>query len=107
MNFIINDPGGNLGDHVMVGKILAASKATLAVKYCASACLFMLSMVPHNQVCVYSDAWIGMHSAARKSVYVGESTTTMIWQRGIKWALAKGYRTCSFAGRSAILSEVA
>ena len=90
--FIINDPGGYIGMHIMQGKIYAAMKANLIIVYCASACLNMLAQVPVDNVCFEPSAWIGYHSAKFDGVHP-ESPATMRWERGSDW-IAKGWRKC-------------
>jgi hypothetical protein len=93
----INDHGGLIGTHVALGKAYAAAGVHVAVKYCASACLFLLMQMPHSLVCFYPDAWIGYHTSAAypnaKGICCEESTTTMRWERGADW-IARGYAKC-------------
>ena len=60
----IIDYGGLLGEHVAQGKAYAAAGVMIAVKYCASACIFMLAMVPPDHKCFYPDAWISHRASA-------------------------------------------
>ena len=88
MEVIINDPGGNVIDHVMLGLNYYCTGVNLIVEYCASACLDILKIVPKDHICFRPDAWIGYHS------HPGiEDTTTMIWERGRDW-IARGYKQC-------------
>ena len=92
MNVVtIIDYGGPLGAAIAKGKAYAVAGAHLAVKLCASACLFTLMQVPRDHVCFYPDAWIGYHSPA----WTGRSepASQMIWERGRDW-IAKGYQPC-------------
>ena len=91
----IIDYGGTLGAHVAQGKAYAAAGTYLAIKYCASACIFMLAMVPKDHVCFYPDAWIGFHTEQQLPQWLGgtENPNTMRWERGKKW-IAKGYKSC-------------
>ena len=91
----IIDYGGLLGEHVAQGKAYAAAGVMVAVKYCASACIFMLAMVPSDHKCFYPDAWIGFHTEHQLPQWQGgtESPTTMRWERGRDW-IAKGFKPC-------------
>ena len=93
----INDPGGIIRDHVLLGQHYAQIGAYLVVKYCASACLMLLAQVPKDHVCFYPGAWIGTHTPAQRQNAQGycceESPTTMHWERGKDW-IANGYAKC-------------
>ena len=92
----IIDYGGTIGAAIAQGKAYALAGTHLAVKYCASACVTMLSLVPQANVCFYPDAWIGYHTEAMYSV-AGicciENPNTMVWQRGKDW-IKRGYKPC-------------
>lgn len=89
---VINDPGGVISDHLVQGIHYAWAGTNLIVKYCASACLDMLDMVPKDHICFKPSAWIGYHSINQRPDGT-EDTTTMIWERGKDW-IARGYKSC-------------
>lgn len=91
MNVIINDAGGLLSEHIVLGQHYAAIGANLIVVYCTSACLILLAQVPQNKICFRPGAWVGYHSSAWQGG--SESTTTMKWERGRDW-IARGYAKC-------------
>ena len=95
MNITINDPGGIIRDHVLLGQHYAKIGAYLVVKYCASACLFLISQVPQDHVCFTPSAWIGYHTEHQLPQSQGgtENPNTMRWERGRDW-IAKGYKQC-------------
>ena len=91
----IIDYGGLLSEHIEQGKAYAAAGVIVVVKYCASACIFMLAMVPADHKCFYPDAWIGFHTEHQLAQWRGgtEQSNTMRWERGRQW-IAKGYKSC-------------
>ena len=89
---IINCPGGNIVQHVLTGLHYLQTGASVAVIYCASACLNLIGQIPPERVCFYPQAWIGYHTAARLPDGT-EPTWTMRWERGRDW-IARGYPEC-------------
>ena len=89
---LLNDPGGLVGFHILLGKHLAAAGTKVVVVFCVSACLNLLAQLPKENVCFRPDAWIGFHSAAQRADGT-EDTTTMRWERGRDW-IAKGWKSC-------------
>lgn len=92
MNVIINDPGGDVSHHIVMGAFYAWSDSFLKVVYCASACLNLIAQVPKDHVCFTPSAWIGYHTAEQR-LDGTESVSTMRWERGRDW-IKKGYRQC-------------
>lgn len=92
MNQIINDAGGSIHAHYLLGLHYAEVGAHLIVVYCASACLYLLAAVPRDHVCFRPSAWVGYHTAAQRPDGT-ESPTTMRWERGTDW-IARGYKRC-------------
>jgi hypothetical protein len=88
----INDPGGDVLQHIAIGQSYAQSGAFLEVIYCVSACLLMIAQVPEDHVCIMRNAWIGYHSEHRRPDGT-ESPRTMAWERGRDW-IVRGWREC-------------
>ena len=61
---IADDPGGQIGDYLDKYSELRASGQTVMIDgLCASACTILLSAIPHNKICVTSNATLGFHAA--------------------------------------------
>ena len=93
MNILINDPGGSVLSHYWYGKTLAMIGSYVKVKFCASACFWVLAVIPLSHICVYRDAWFGYHTGAQRKDG-SEDTTTMYWQRGRDLIAQGKYTQC-------------
>jgi hypothetical protein len=90
---LIIDYGGNVYQHMAMGQHYKEIGAYLAIKYCASACFWMLALVPIDHVCVYPDAWFGYHTGAQRGDGI-EFTQTMMWRRGWELIDSGKYKPC-------------
>lgn len=71
---ITKDGGGGMDEYYHRYETIRASGDTVRVEgLCASACTFMLGIVPDNRVCVTSKAVFGFHSASWFSPTTGQS----------------------------------
>ncbi|WP_245315502.1 hypothetical protein [Bradyrhizobium neotropicale] len=61
---IADDPGGQIGEYLSKYSELRASGQTVMIDgLCASACTILLSTIPHDKICVTSNATLGFHAA--------------------------------------------
>jgi len=59
-----DDPGGQIGTYVdKYSKLRASGQTVMIDGLCASACTILLSAIPHNKICVTSNATLGFHAA--------------------------------------------
>ena len=99
MTVTLLDPGGYVMSHYWYGKTLAMIGAKVKVVFCASACiLWLIPVIPKENVCFTRTAWIGYHTAAQHNNPDGtcctESTTTMRWERGSDMIARGKYTQC-------------
>lgn len=61
---IADDRGGQIGQYLAKYSELRASGQTVMIDgLCASACTILLSTIPHDRICVTSNAALGFHAA--------------------------------------------
>jgi hypothetical protein len=61
---IADDPGGQIGRYLYKYNELRASGQEVMIDgLCASACTLVLGAIPHNRICVTSNATLGFHAA--------------------------------------------
>jgi hypothetical protein len=61
---IANDPGGRIGEYVhRYSELRASGQAVMIDGLCASACTIVLGTIPHDKICVTSNAALGFHAA--------------------------------------------
>ncbi|MGV7212510.1 hypothetical protein [Bradyrhizobium sp. UFLA05-112] len=61
---IADDPGGRIGTYVDRYQDLRSSGETVIIDcLCASACTIVLGAIPHDRICVTSNATLGFHAA--------------------------------------------
>ncbi len=61
---IVNDRGGQIGQYLDKYSELRSSGQTVMIDgLCASACTIVLGAIPHDKICVTSNATLGFHAA--------------------------------------------
>ena len=61
---IADDPGGQIGEYLSkYGELRASGQTVMIDGLCASACTILLSTIPHDRICVTSNATLGFHAA--------------------------------------------
>jgi hypothetical protein len=61
---IINSPGGQVGPFIdLFDKVAASGERVVIDGPCMSACTLVLSVVPHERICVTRRAVLGFHAA--------------------------------------------
>jgi hypothetical protein len=96
---IANDPGGQIGRYVDKYQGLRSSGETVIIDgLCASACTIVLGTIPHDRICVTSQAALGFHAAfdfgaQGRAITNREATNTlysMYPSRVQRWINARG-----------------
>ena len=61
---IVNDRGGQIGTYIDRYEHLRHSGQTVIIDgLCASACTIVLGAIPHDKICVTTNATLGFHAA--------------------------------------------
>ena len=61
---IANDRGGQIGQYLdRYSELRASGQAVMIDGLCASACTIVLGAIPHDKICVTSNATLGFHAA--------------------------------------------
>jgi hypothetical protein len=61
---IANDRGGQIGQYLdKYSELRASGQAVMIDGLCASACTIVLGAIPHDKICVTSNATLGFHAA--------------------------------------------
>ena len=61
---IADDRGGQIGEYLdRYGELRASGQSVMIDGLCASACTILLSAIPHDKICVTSNATLGFHAA--------------------------------------------
>jgi len=62
--WIVNDRGGQIGTYIDRYEHLRHSGQTVIIDgLCASACTIVLGAIPHDKICVTTNAMLGFHAA--------------------------------------------
>jgi hypothetical protein len=96
---IANDPGGQIGRYVDKYQGLRSSGETVIIDgLCASACTIVLGTIPHDRICVTSQAALGFHAAfdfgAQGRAITNRESTKMLYSmypsQVQRWISARG-----------------